>query len=145
MPDSKKEKLDYGELTPGYEFPAATYELCARIIDQYTKAVGMPTDRGRMSEFVPPLAIGAYAMTAMGNAISFPPGTIHASQEFKSYRMVPVGTVITCRTRVERNISRGKMNMLVLVMNVFDQDERKVQSGKATLILPAQDKNAQGY
>jgi hypothetical protein len=68
--------VGYEGLTPGYEFPPASYELSASLISKYLKAVDSSS-----VEFVPPLAIAAYAMT--------------------------------------------------------DQNKEKVQSGKATVMLPA--------
>jgi acyl dehydratase len=124
--------IDYEGLTPGYEFPPASYELSASLISKYLKAVDSSNGR-----FVPPLAIAAYAMTAMAGFLSLPPGSIHASQELEFLKLVPVGDVINCQARVARKLTRGKLQMLVLEINVFDQNKEKVQSGKATVMLPA--------
>ena len=124
--------VGYEGLTPGYEFPPASYELSASLISKYLKAV----DSSGV-EFVPPLAIAAYAMTAMAGSLSLPPGSIHASQELEFFKLVPVGDVIDCQARVARKLTRGKLHMLVLELNVFDQNKEKVQSGKATVMLPA--------
>jgi len=124
--------VGYERLTPGYEFPTASYELSASLISKYLKAVDSSS-----VEFVPPLAIAAYAMTAMAGSLSLPPGSIHASQELEFFKLVPVGDVIDCQARVARKLTRGKLHMLVLELNVFDQNKEKVQSGKATVMLPA--------
>ena len=124
--------MSYEELTPGYEFPPASYELTSSLISKYLKAVDSPSD-----EVVPPLAIAAYAMTAMTGALSLPPGSIHASQEFEFFKLVPVGTTINCQAKVARKLDRGKLHILELELNVFAQEGGKVQSGKATIVLPA--------
>lgn len=127
----------YEELVPGYEFPPARYELTSSLISEYLRAVDNPDELKILEEFVPPLAIAAYAMAAVSRSLSLPPGSIHASQEFEFFKLVPVGAIIDCQARVARKLSRGKMRMLVLEIDVFDESKEKVQSGKATVVLPA--------
>ena len=131
MPDKS---TSYEELTPGYKFPPVTYELSASFVSKYLKAVDATGDR-----FVPPMAIAACAIAAMANSIPVPPGTvaIHASQDLEFYKPVPVGAAIECRLGVAQKIARGKMSMLVMELEIFDKDKEKVQSGKATIALPA--------
>ena len=124
--------MNYEELAPGYEFPPTSYELSISLISKYLKAV----DSGS-GEFVPPLALAAYAMTAMSSSLLLPPGTIHASQELEFFKLVPIGAKVNCQAKVTRKLSRGQMRMLVLEMNVWDESGEMVQSGKATLVLPA--------
>ena len=122
----------YEELTPGDEFPPVGYELSASLISKYLRAVD-----GREGEFVPPLAIAAYAMTAMSSSLTMPGGAIHASQELEFFKLVPIGTKVNCQAKVARKLSRGQMHMLVLELNVLDENNEMVQSGKATVMLPA--------
>ena len=140
MPDKGRNMpaISYEELTPGYEFPPTSYKLTSPFISKYVKAVDSPG-----AEFVPPLAIAACAMSAMAGSVSFPPGTIHASQEFEFFKLVPIGTVINCHTRVVRKLARTMMRMLVLELNILDENKERVQSGKATIVLPVQRTNAQ--
>ncbi len=128
--------LSFNELGPGYEFPPSSYELDDAIISKYLSAVESPSQ-----EFIPPLAIAAYAMKSMIESLSLPPGSIHASQEFEFIRPVSIGTTITCNAKVDRKIARSRMNMLVLEIGVFNQDREKVQSGKTTIVLPLMDAN----
>ena len=128
---SNDKAITYEELTPGYEFPPASYELNASLISKYLEAVD-----SKGGEFVPPLAIAAYAMTAMSRSLFLPPGTIHASQELEFFRLVPVGTKVTCQAKVARRLTRGQMRMLVLEFNVWDESGEMVQTGKATVMLP---------
>ena len=130
MPDRA---IGYEELTPGYKFPSTTFELSASFVSKYLKAVDSESDG-----FVPPLAITACAIAATTKSVPLPPDTtaIHASQELEFFKMVPIGTTIECCIGVLQKISRGKMSMLVLELEVFDKDKEKVQSGKATIALP---------
>lgn len=124
--------ISYEDLTPGYEFPPTSDELSPSLISKYLKAVDSLGD-----DFVPPLAIAAHAMTAMTGVLSLPPGTIHASQDFEFRKLVPIGATVSCQAKVVRKLARGSMRMLVLELNIFDQSKERVQSGKATIILPA--------
>ena len=125
--------ISYEELIPGYKFPPATYELSTSLVSKYLNAVGSAGD-----EFVPPLAITACAIAAMTGSLSLPPGTIaiHASQELEFFKLVPIGATIECHTTVAQKITRGKMSMLILDLEVLDKGKEKVQSGKATIALP---------
>ena len=124
--------VNYEELIPGYEFPPASYELSASLVSKYLQAVD-----GAGDGFVPPLAITACVIAAMSGSFSLPPGTIaiHASQELEFFKLVPIGTTIECHTRVAQKITRGKMSMLILELEIFDQGKEKIQSGKTTIAL----------
>ena len=125
--------VNYEELIPGYEFPPASYELSASLVSKYLQAVD-----GSGDGFVPPLAITACVIAAMSGSFSLPPGTIaiHASQELEFFKLVPIGATVECHTRVAQKITRGKMSMLILELEIFDQGNEKVQSGKTTIALP---------
>ena len=125
--------ISYEELIPGYEFPPATYELSASLVSKYLKAVDSAGDG-----FIPPLAITACAIAAMTGSLSLPSGAIviHASQELEFFKLVPIGATIECHTGVAQKITRSKMSMLIMALEVFDKDKEKVQSGRATIALP---------
>lgn len=131
-----KAMISYEELIPGYEFPPASYELSASLISKYLEAVDCADELKVLGGFVPPLAIGAYAMAAMAGSLSLPPGTIHASQEFEFFKLVPIGATINCQAKVARKLARATMHMLVLELDVLDQNRERVQLGKATIVLP---------
>jgi hypothetical protein len=130
MPDRA---ISYEELTPGYKFPPTTYELSDSFVSKYLKAIDSEGD-----EFVPPLAITACAIAATTKSIPLPPSTIaiHASQELEFFKLVPIGAIIECHIGVLQKITRGKMSMLILELEVFDKGKEKVQSGRATIALP---------
>jgi hypothetical protein len=131
MPDRA---ISYDDLTPGYRFPSRTFELDTTFVSKYLTAID-----GESDGFVPPLAITACAIAAMTKSVPLPPDTIaiHASQELKFFKAVPIGATIECHIGVLQKISRGRMNMLILELEVHDRDKEKVQSGKATIALPA--------
>ena len=130
MPDKT---ISYEELTPGYKFPPATYELNASFVSKYLRAVDSAGDG-----FVPPLAVTACAIAAMTKSVPLPPGTIaiHASQELEFLKLIPIGATVECQIGVAQKIVRGKMSMLVLELEIVDKNKEKVQSGRATIALP---------
>jgi acyl dehydratase len=130
MPDKT---ISYEELTPGYKFPPSTCELSVSLVSKYLEAVD-----GAGDGFVPPLAITACAIATMTKSIPLSPGTIaiHASQELEFFKLVPIGATIECHTGVAQKITRGKLSMLILELEVFNESKEKVQSGRATIALP---------
>jgi len=129
--NSARASITFAELDSGYEFPAASYLMDAALVSRYLAAV-----EGGDVGFVPPLAIAAYAMKAMMDVISLPAGAIHAAHEMEFFKPVPVGSKVRCQSRVARKISRSRMKMMVLEMDIWGQDGDMVQSCKATVILP---------
>ena len=125
--------ITYEQLTSGYEFPQARYELGLSVISKYLEAVGEQDPL--TAEFVSPLAVAAYTITAMSDSLILPAGVIHASQELEFIRLVPIGTKIECHSRVAQKLDRGKTHLLAIEFDVFDQGREKVLSGKATLLL----------
>ena len=119
----------------GYEFPPVTYQLSESVISKYVEAVGGQQDF-LISGTVPPLAIGAYAMNALSQSFSIPPGSIHASQEFEFLKVVPIGTTITCSGKIAQKVERGRLSLVVLEINGLNQDKEKVLTGKATVAIP---------
>ena len=125
----------FEQLAVGYEFPPVTYQLSESVISKYVEAVGEQQDF-LTSGTVPPLAIGAYAMNALSQSFSIPPGSIHASQEFEFLKVVPIGTTITCSGKIAQKVERGRLSLVVLEINGLNQDEEKVLTGKATVAIP---------
>ncbi len=127
--------ISFEELAVGYEFPATSYELSQPLIAQYLEAVG-GQQYFLTSGVVPPLAIAAYAMTALSQSFSVPPGSIHASQEFEFLKLVPIGSTVSCGGKIVQKVQRGRLHLVVLEINALNQDEEKVLSGKATIAVP---------
>lgn len=119
----------------GYEFPPVTYQLSESAISKYVEAVGEQQDF-LTSGTVPPLAIGAYAMNALSQSFSIPPGSIHASQDFEFLKVVPIGTTITCSGKIAQKVERGRLSLVVLEINGLNQDGEKVLTGKAMIAIP---------
>ncbi|MFP3898012.1 MAG: hypothetical protein ACLFVD_01690 [Dehalococcoidia bacterium] len=129
MPEAN---VSYEEMIPGYEFPPASYVMSPALVSKYLTAVD-----GAGDGFVPPLAMTAVAIATMAGSIQLPPGVvaIHASQELEFFRLVPVGATVECHITVAQKMARGKMTMLILALEIYEQGKDRVQSGKATVAL----------
>ena len=125
----------FDQLVVGYEFPTTSYHLTESVIFKYLEAVGGQRHL-LTSGIVPPLAIAAYAMTALSKSFSVPKGAIHVAQELEFLKLVPIGTTITCSGRVAQKVQRGGLHLLALEINALNQDKEKVLSGKATIAVP---------
>jgi acyl dehydratase len=125
----------------GYEFPPSTYKLDSSTVATYLKAVEETSSLYQDTEVVPPTAIAAYAMAALSENISLPPGAIHVSQEFEFLDSVTINdTLISC-AKVSRKQSRGKFHLLTINLNVFNQNQKAVLTGKTSFILPENEEN----
>jgi hypothetical protein len=61
--------IEIEQLYAGYEFPPSSYELKPLAIAKYLEAVGMPIGQDSpLAEFVPPMAMAAYTMTAVSQS-----------------------------------------------------------------------------
>lgn len=126
------ERLSWDEIIPGTELARTTYELDAPLITKYIKAVSRD---GTAPEYVPPMAIAAYAMAALARSLALPPGTIHAGQELEFLKAVPLGSAVTCQGRVAQKLERGKLRMLTIDIAAAERGDT-VLIGRSTLILP---------
>ena len=133
---SERQKIEYSQLETGYEFPPSGYKLDSSTVATYLKAVGDTSSLYQDTELVPPMAIAAYAMAALSDGICLPPGTIHVSQEFEFLGTASINDVFTSFARVGKKQSRGKFHFLVTELNVINQHQKAVLTGKTSFILP---------
>jgi acyl dehydratase len=132
----KSSPLSFKQLPVGFEFPPTSYELTEAVIAKYLEAVGEEANF-LASGIVPPLAIAACAMTALAQSFTVPPGSIHASQELEFLKTVPIGASISCGGKIAQKLERGRLNLIVLEINVLNQGGEKVLAGKATIAAPS--------
>ena len=136
---SKPPKIEYRQIETGYDFRAVSYQLDTSMAASYLKAVGETSSLYQNTKLFPPMAVAAYAMAAVSDGISLPPGTIHVSQELEFVDTVSVGDTITCRAKVARKQDRGRLHLMTVDLNVFNQNQKKVLSGKTSFVLPESD------
>ena len=136
---SEEQKVKYSQLEAGYEFPPRSYKLDASIVSTYLKAVEDTSRLYQDTKLVPPTAVAAYALVALSQGIYLPPGTIHVSQALEFIDTVSVNDSLSSYAKVSRKQSRGKFCLLAIDLNVFNQNQKAVLTGKTTFILPEQD------
>jgi hypothetical protein len=136
MEMEQQEKSEFSQLTAGYEFSPQSYKLDYSTIFNYLEAVRESDDLYCREGFVPPMAVGAFAMSALSSAMAFPPGTVHVSQEFTFKSLVRVGDTITCLSKVSRNHERGGMHLMATDLTVLNQNQEQVLTGRVGFVLP---------
>jgi len=133
---TKQPKLEYSQIEVGYEFPPASYKLDPSMVSAYLKAVEETSRLYHDTGLVPPMAIAAYAMAALSESISLPPGAIHVTQELEFIDTVSAGDTITCHARVSRKQNRGRLHLMTVDLDVFNQNQKAVLAGKVGFVLP---------
>ncbi len=134
MPE--KQKIEYSQLETGYEFLPSSYKLDSSIVAIYLKAIGDTSGLYQDTGLVPPMVIAAHAMAALSESICLPSGTIHVSQEFEFIDTVSINDTLISYARVNRKQSRGKFHLLLVDLNVTNQNQKAVLTGKTSFILP---------
>jgi acyl dehydratase len=128
-------KISYEQLTTGFTFPPSQFEIDARTVKDYLQAVG--GDFGIYDGIVPPMAIAALAMAAMGESFELLPGTVHVTQELEFTSSIKIGEILTSYAKVNRKVIRGKFHMLTVGINVVDRNNETVVTGETGFILPS--------
>ena len=130
----------YSQLEAGYEFPPGNYKLDASKVSLFLKAVGDTSPLYRdNNQLIPPMAVAALAMATLSNTISLPPGAIHVSQELSFVKAVSLDDSLTSYARLSRTQKRGKLHLITVDLNVRNQNQQTVLTGKTSFILPQPD------
>ncbi len=134
---SASQPVNYDKLVTGFELPVATLTMDRATVSKYTEAVEEPVGPYQDTGLVPPMAVAACALGALAGSIAFPPGGIHASQEFEFVGAVSVGDTLTTSARITQRQNRGKLQIMAMEFAVLDNGQKAVLSAKSTFILPA--------
>lgn len=133
---SEQPKIEYYQLTAGFEFPPQSYLLDSVTVALYLDATQDSDELFRQGGLVPPMAVTAFAMTALSQSIRMPSGTIHVSQELDFLKLVHVGDTITCHSKISRKVERGGLRLMNTDISVLNQNQEKVLTGKVGFVLP---------
>jgi acyl dehydratase len=129
-------KIQFYQLSVGFEFPAKSYTFDPSIVSIYMKAVQESNEAFLSGGLVPPMLVTAYAMAALNESISMPAGTIHVTQELDFLEPVKTGDTITCSSKVSRRQDRGGMHIMATDIAVTNQVQKVVLTGRVGFILP---------
>ena len=131
-----QQQIDFEQLTTGYEFEPSSFSIDGESIKKYLNAVDGSKSIYDKNNTVPPMTIAALAMTAMAQGLSMPPGAIHVSQDIEFLKPVKINEKLTSHARVNRKVSRGKINMLSIGINVVNDMDTAVLTAETSFILP---------
>jgi len=140
---SEENSIDYGQIEAGYEFPPGDYTLDSSAVSIFLEAVEDASLLYQDTGLVPPMAVAASAMATLSRTISLPPGSIHVSQELDFIEMVSVNDSLTNYARVSRTQRRGKIHLLTVDLDVRNQHQKTVLTGKTSFILLRKDDDGQ--
>jgi len=133
MPERKK--VEYSQLSTGYEFPPASYRIDSSLVTDYLTAVEEADGLYQDTDIVPPMAVAAHAMTALSENLSIPSGSIHVSQEFTFLGVANTWDNLTSYARVTRKQERGRLRLLTIDFGVFNEKNDEVLAGRTSFIL----------
>lgn len=129
-------KREYSQIQPGDQFPAVSYKLESSMIADYIKAVEETGDIYINNGLVPPTAVAAYAIKALSEVFTVPPGTVHTSQSLEFLDTLNAEETIICQAQVSRKQERGRFRFLTIDLTVSNQDKKRVMTGKTSFVLP---------
>ena len=120
----------------GYRFPEQTVYVSPDRVRQYLAAVGSesPLYHGD-SNVAPPLAIAAWVLAGLIEAIGLPPGSVHATQEFSFLDTVPIDSALDATAEVVQATTRAGMDVIVVEVTVLHENH-PVLSGRSMLMMP---------
>ncbi len=133
---TEKAGIEYHQLSAGFEFPPQSYTLDSDAVSLYLEAVQENSELYLSEALVPPMAVTAFAMSALSGSVSMPDGTIHVSQELDFLKLVRVGDTITCRSKVSRKVDRGGLRLMNTDISVVNQNGEEVLTGRVGFVLP---------
>ena len=105
------------------------------LIQQYLNAVGDTSPLYGGAGLAPPLALAAYALGALLQKLSLPPGTVHSLQELETQRAVQFGEELSGIASVARPKLRGNKQFVTISYSLRDQAGLEVQTGKSTVLV----------
>ncbi|MEK7354264.1 MAG: MaoC family dehydratase N-terminal domain-containing protein [Chloroflexota bacterium] len=129
----------YSQLEAGYEFPPGSYMLDVSRVSLFLAAVEDKSYPYLENRLIPPMAVAALAMATLSNTISLPPGSIHVSQELSFVAAVSLDDSLTSYAKISRAQKRGKLHLISVDLNVRNQNQQTVLTGKTSFILPQPD------
>jgi len=125
------------DLKEGFEFPATEFQIDNNIVTDFLKATSETSPLFKNYPFIPPMAIAARAIGSMGIGSLVPAGVIHVTQQLEFLKPARIGAQLSCHTRVERYLARAGLTIITVAMNVTDETNSAVITGKIGFILPS--------
>ncbi len=120
----------------GHRFPAQEICLAPERVRQYLVAVGSESPLyHRNNKLTPPLAIAAWVLAGLIEAIGLPPGSVHATQEFSFMDTAAIGSTLNAEAEVVQAAVRAGMDVIVVEIRAAHAG-RPVLTGRSMLMMP---------
>jgi acyl dehydratase len=127
-------------LEKGHRFPEVSFVLDEGTVSRYTAAVEdealPPLAEAGGKAFVPPMAVAAFALRALMEAIALPAGAVHASQEFQFLRPTLVGEKITASVWLAQRSQRSDWLVVAVGVEAKGEGEDPVLRGRVNALIP---------
>lgn len=123
----------------GHRFPDQTVHVAPDRVQRYLAAVDSESPfYHRGNDVAPPLAIAAWVLAGLIEAIGLPPGSVHATQEFSFLGIAPLDSKVGATAEVVQATSRAGMDVIVVEIKAVHEG-RPVLSGRSMLLMPAEE------
>lgn len=138
-PSRVNEQRDMPRFSVGHRFPDQTVHVAPDKVQQYLAAVDSESPfYHRDNDVAPPLAIAAWVLAGLIEAIGLPPGSVHATQEFSFIEIAPLDSTVGATAEVVQATSRAGMDVIVVEIKTAHEG-RPVLSGRSMLLMPAEE------
>jgi hypothetical protein len=125
-------KGEFATLERGYALPSFELVVNADDVALYLGATGEQNDL--WDRYVPPLALGAFALGGLMDRFKVPGGLVHTGQEYDFIEPVPIGERVEVGIVVVSNSERRGARMVVFAIELRAHDA-VVGRGRTTVML----------
>ena len=127
-------------LEKGHRFPVVDFLLERETVARYLAAVEdqalSPLAEAEGKAFAPPMAVAAFALGALMEALALPAGAVHASQEFQFLRPAFVGERITTSAWLAHRSQRSEWLALTVELEATGDGGEPVLRGRVSALIP---------
>jgi acyl dehydratase len=127
-------------LEKGHRFPAVAFVLDQETVARYLEAVEdqalSPLAEAEGKAFAPPMAVAAFALRSLMEAMALPAGAVHASQEFQLLRPALVGEKITTSAWLAQRSQRSEWLVLGVELEATGDGGEPVLRGRVSALIP---------
>jgi len=125
-------KGEFATLERGYALPSFYLLVNADDVTLYLSATGEQNEL--WGRYVPPLALGAFALGGLMDRFKVPGGLVHTGQEYDFVAPVPIGESVEVSIVVVSNSERRGARMVVFAIELRARDA-VVGRGRTTVML----------
>ncbi len=125
--------IDFFALRQGDVLPEFALRVDSDEVLAYLESTGEPAEHWR--EFVPPLALGAFAVAGLLEEVPPPAGVVHTGQNFEFLASVPVGQTLSGHVTVAQRAERQGMLFTTFTIELRSSTSVVVR-GRTSVVFP---------